>query len=79
MARKAWTTHNEMEFINNLSEWNEMRYSGLNHRQLLKRYVGAIDNRKDWGDVDKSEIKAYAEMRLGYMERYPCIALGPNR
>lgn len=59
---KKHTTEQEIKFINSLGEHSEQH--NLTEKQLLENYIGAIDKRTDWGQIDAQEIKKAAIARL---------------
>lgn len=56
----AHTTQNELEFIDALGT---SKYSKLSQSELLKKYIGAIKLRKDWGEMDRQAVINHAMKR----------------
>lgn len=54
---KAWTTADEIEFIEDL---------GFN---ALERYVDACPRRATWGYVDSTKVMAFASRRLSLLRQ----------
>lgn len=59
-------TEAEKAFLDNLGRWHQ---GNLLRVELLRRYVQAMDKRKDWGAVNRYEIEAYAMVLIAQEAR----------
>lgn len=55
---RIWRTEDEFRFIETIGQYSDS--TGLEHRELLRRYCQAIRRRTDWGRVDASLVKTMA-------------------
>ena len=70
--RKAWTTADEISFINASVKWFEKRkpikqmvFNDLNAKDCLIRYVISAWQRKEWDDIDANKVRAHVHKLLG--------------
>ena len=64
-GRKCTPTERERRFIMGLGQWartaGNRAGTGIPRLILLKRYRDSMHKRKNWGDIDKAEIKKFWE------------------
>lgn len=58
----SWSTANEKEFIDGLSNFTEMKIES--RLSLLEKYKEAMDARKDWGTINRRMIAAHVELAI---------------
>ena len=61
----AWTTGQEISFINGLGSFsNVTRIRNLSRRELFSRYIAGANKRVDWGRIDTGAVMDYAKKEL---------------
>ena len=59
--RGSYHTRHEIEFLKNIGNYREQWKRKLTQLDLLKNYLKAMDLRKDWGNIDKKEVKTFVK------------------
>ena len=60
----AWTTHDELNFINHLGQWTKGVFLGR-RLQLLRGYRQGLEYRVAWDGLDRMRVISEAERAIG--------------
>lgn len=63
----AHTTEREKNFLYRIGTFRPKKANEdkeQNRRMLLNGYLNSMDKRKDWGDMDKQEVKSYCQFLI---------------
>jgi len=70
MSDTTWTTEKEIDFINKLGTFNGVGVQQRNKRICIEGYLKACEHRQKWGDIDKSEVVAFAKECLRQVKKW---------
>ena len=63
-AMQSWTTYDEKIFLDHLGEGKWSKALLPDRKVLLERYLASMDDRSDWGGINKEEVRKYVRQLL---------------
>ena len=59
--RSLWSTEDELLFVTSLGAWREPQ---CERAPLLRRYLAALSQRQNWGQIDVVQVRLQVERLL---------------